>query len=144
MTHLVFEGAHRVVVRGVALRFFLRTDDVWAPVTDLDFQHAYELALFDPDALRQDVLCPNARRFECNTVVGWYWSDGCGSSGLCTFDDRTPDECAGMAQFGNGQPAPVPAGQVEPPERRAGSPGQVEQLVGQAEGLGPVPDVGGR
>ncbi|MBC3990791.1 hypothetical protein H8N00_18300 [Streptomyces sp. AC563] len=126
LTRLVFEGAHRVIVRGVALRFFLRTDrhsgtdnadgsgsgsgtnnaditnrpdSAWAPVTDIDFQHAYELAFFDPDALREDVLCPNARRVEHTTAEGWLWSDGCGSVGLCTFDDRTPDECAGMAQL---------------------------------------------
>ncbi|MFI2030798.1 hypothetical protein [Streptomyces buecherae] len=114
LTRLVFEGAHRVIVRGVALRFFLRTDrssdthnandtskpdSAWAPVTDVDFQHAYELALFDPDALRVEVLCPNARRVEHTTAEGWLWSDGCGSMGLCTFDDRTPEECAGMAQL---------------------------------------------
>ncbi len=59
LSRRVFEGAHRVVVRGLALRFFLRTDDTWSPVTDTDFQHAYELALFDPDALGKDVLYPN-------------------------------------------------------------------------------------
>ncbi|MFE6775398.1 hypothetical protein [Streptomyces sp. NPDC057702] len=103
LTDLVFEGTHRVVVRGVPLRFFLRADQTWAPATDTDFQHAYELALFDPDALRRDVLCPNARRFECTTVEGWYWSDGCGKQGLCTFDDRAPEECAGMLQLSRGE-----------------------------------------
>ncbi|MFF5720535.1 hypothetical protein [Streptomyces buecherae] len=95
----IFADTHRVIVEGVALRFFLRTHDAWVPVTDTDFQRAYELALFDPDALRKDVLCPNARRVECDTYEGWYWSDGCRSAGLCTFDDRSPGECPGMAQL---------------------------------------------
>ncbi|WP_217196405.1 hypothetical protein [Streptomyces buecherae] len=102
LKHLVFEGTHRVIVKGVALRFFLRADGVWAPATDTDFQRAYELALFDPDALRKDVLCPNARRVEHTTVEGWFWSNGCNSAGLCTFDDRSPEECAGMAQVARG------------------------------------------
>ncbi|QKW50449.1 hypothetical protein [Streptomyces buecherae] len=102
LSRRVFEGTHRVVVRGVALRFFLRTDDTWSPVTDTDFQHAYELALFDPDALRKDVLCPNARRVEHSTVEGWFWSNGRDTCGLCTFDDRSPEECAGMAQIAGG------------------------------------------
>ncbi|MEU3962432.1 hypothetical protein AB0F42_21905 [Streptomyces buecherae] len=99
LTHLIFEDAHRVLVQDVALRFFLRTGDTWAPVTDTDFRHAYELALFDPDALRKDVLCPNARRVECTTGEGWFWSDGSRSAGLCTFGDRSPQECASMARF---------------------------------------------
>ncbi|GAA4691780.1 hypothetical protein [Streptomyces youssoufiensis] len=102
LKHLVFEGTHRVIVKGVALRFFLRADGGWAPATDVDFQRAYELALFDPDALRKDVLCPNARRVEHTTVEGWFWSNGCHSAGLCTFDDRSPEECAGMARIAGG------------------------------------------
>ncbi|MBB5934665.1 hypothetical protein [Streptomyces zagrosensis] len=96
ITHLIFEGTHRVVVRGVALRFFRWTDDAWAPVTDTEFQQAYEIALFDPQALAKDVLRPNARRVERATTEGWFWWDGGHSAGLCTFDDRSPAECAGM------------------------------------------------
>lgn len=95
--NLTLTGAHRVIVKGLALRFFLLIDDVWEPTTDLEFQHAYELSLFDPDALGKDVLCPNARRSEHTTDEGWFWSDGCRTAGLCTFEDREPTECAGIA-----------------------------------------------
>ncbi|QKW52415.1 hypothetical protein [Streptomyces buecherae] len=91
------EGTHRVIVRGVALRFFLYVDGGWAPVTDTEFHAAYERSMFDPVALRYDVLCPNRRRVEHNTVEGWFWSDGSAASGLITFDDRSPGECAGLA-----------------------------------------------
>ncbi|MER0241113.1 hypothetical protein AAHZ94_03560 [Streptomyces sp. HSW2009] len=103
MNRRVFEGAHRVMVRGVPLRFFLRADDAWSPVTDTEFQQAYELALFDPYALRKNVLCPNRRRKELDTAEGWFFSDGYASCGLITFDDRNPVECAGMAQITEGR-----------------------------------------
>ncbi|MFE6775356.1 hypothetical protein [Streptomyces sp. NPDC057702] len=95
--HLALVGAHRVIVKGLAMRFFVQVDGAWSPTTDLDFQHAYELSLFDPDALAKDVLCPNARRVEYTTDEAWFWSDGCGASGMCTFDDKEPAECSVMA-----------------------------------------------
>ncbi|MBC3982571.1 hypothetical protein H8N00_29900 [Streptomyces sp. AC563] len=93
------EGTHRVLVRGVALRFFLYAEETWAPVTDTEFHAAYEESMFDPHALRHGVLCPNRRRVEHNTVEGWFWSDGSASAGLITFDDRSADECVGLAQI---------------------------------------------
>ncbi|MFE6776874.1 hypothetical protein [Streptomyces sp. NPDC057702] len=99
------EGTHRVLVRGVALRFFLRERGAWAPVTDTEFHAAYEASMFDPDAFRHDVLCPNRRRVEHNTVEGWFWSDGSATAGLITFDDRSPEECAGMARIEGGHAA---------------------------------------
>ncbi|MBC3984115.1 hypothetical protein [Streptomyces buecherae] len=100
--HLALVGAHRVIVKGLALRFFLRDGDAWEPTTDVDFQHAYELSLFDPDALGKDVLCPNARRVEYTTDEAWFWSDGASAAGMCTFDDREPTECAAMALLAGG------------------------------------------
>ncbi|MER0245103.1 hypothetical protein AAHZ94_24535 [Streptomyces sp. HSW2009] len=92
------DGAHRVVVMGTPLRFFLRFGDgsAWSPVTDIAFHEAYQESMFDPDALRSNVLCPNRRRAEYETAEGLCWSDGRSAHGLLTFDDRWPQECVGL------------------------------------------------
>lgn len=103
--HYLLTGQHRVVVQGVALRFFLLTgkpfaaDSQWEEVTDAEFHQRFEESLFDPAALRRNVLCPNTRRVELDASDGWFWSDGMETAGLCTFDDKEPAECARMARM---------------------------------------------
>lgn len=101
------DGAHRVIILGVALRFFLREGDgnAWAPVTDAEFHDAYQASMFDADAFRHGVLCPNLQRVEQDTSEGWYWWDGRACAGMITLDDKTPQECEGLAQFDRGRAA---------------------------------------
>lgn len=98
------EGTYRVYVRGVPLRFFLRDTDVWSPVTDIEFHHAYEVSMFDLAALGRNVLCPNRRRVELETAEGWLWTDGHARSGLMTYGDRWPQQCAGLAHISDEAP----------------------------------------
>ncbi|MER0242174.1 hypothetical protein AAHZ94_09080 [Streptomyces sp. HSW2009] len=98
------DGTHRVIVMGTPLRFFLSFGEggAWASVTDVEFHQAYQESMFDPDALRSNVLCPNRRRVEYETVEGWCWSDGRAAYGLITMDDRVPQACSGLRALAYG------------------------------------------
>ncbi|MFE6778343.1 hypothetical protein [Streptomyces sp. NPDC057702] len=101
----VLTGEHAVrTVRGCVLRFFLAgpgaagPDAGWVPVTDRDFQYAYELSLFDPGGLDRGDLRPNARRarLALDALAGagaFFWSDGADTAGVMTTDGRAPEEC---------------------------------------------------
>ncbi|MER0244768.1 hypothetical protein AAHZ94_22810 [Streptomyces sp. HSW2009] len=101
------DGTHRVLLMGTPLRFFLSfgEDGTWAPVTDVEFHRAYQESMFDPDALRSNVLCPNRHRAEYETVEGWCWSDGRAAYGLMTLDDRVPQACVGLRALAHGSGA---------------------------------------
>ncbi|MER0243343.1 hypothetical protein AAHZ94_15245 [Streptomyces sp. HSW2009] len=98
------DGAHRVLIMGVPLRFFLREGQAaaWSPVTDVEFHDAYQESMFDPEALRKDVLCPNRKRVEYETAEGLFWSDGRAACGLITLNDGSPREHAGPRAIGDG------------------------------------------
>ncbi|MFT2017298.1 hypothetical protein ACMA1D_15855 [Streptomyces sp. 796.1] len=101
------DGTHRVLVMGTPLRFFLSfgEDGTWSPVTDVEFHDAYQESMFDPEALRSNVLCPNRHRVEYETVEGWCWTDGRAAYGLITLDDRAPQSCAGLQTLTHGSEA---------------------------------------
>lgn len=98
-------GRHAVLLRsGTVLRFFLAgskaSDSVggWTAATHTEFQHAYEISLFDSDELKRGRLRPNPRRvclaLDAQAGTGsFYWSDGSGAAGIMTANGRTPKEC---------------------------------------------------
>ncbi|MBB5937915.1 hypothetical protein [Streptomyces zagrosensis] len=122
---LVLTGQHTVrTVQGTVLRFFLAdtgsasnastdasTDTAtdadtsrsepacrWKPATDIDFQHAYENALFDPKALADGELRSNTHRIQLPLDAlagagGFFWSDGADGAGIMTTNGASPSEC---------------------------------------------------
>ncbi|MBB5936287.1 hypothetical protein [Streptomyces zagrosensis] len=101
----VLTGQHTVrTVQGAVLRFFLanagraETADAWEPVSDIDFQHAYENALFDPKALASDELRTNPHRIQLPLDAlagtgGFFWADGADAAGVMTTNGKTPSDC---------------------------------------------------
>ncbi|QKW50003.1 hypothetical protein [Streptomyces buecherae] len=111
----VLTGQHTVrTVSGAVLRFFLADalslDPAaarWKPVTDVEFQLAYEASLFAKDPDGSAALRPNTRRVQLTLDAlagpgGFFWSDGGAEAGVMTTNGKTPDAC-GLA------PATVPA-----------------------------------
>ncbi|MBC3984267.1 hypothetical protein H8N01_17260 [Streptomyces sp. AC536] len=102
---LVLTGEHEVrTSEGAVLRFFLargplaNPDTVWERATDAEFQHAYELALFDPQGLDAQLLLPNPHRMQLalDALMGpgsFFWSDGADVSGVLTTNGKAPEEC---------------------------------------------------
>ncbi|MBB5935233.1 hypothetical protein [Streptomyces zagrosensis] len=106
---LVLTGQHTVrTVQGTVLRFFLananantdRSDPVngWEPATDVEFQQAYEGALFDPKALAEGELRTNPHRIQLPLDAlagagGFFWSDGADAAGIMTTNGKTPSDC---------------------------------------------------
>ncbi|MEU3958285.1 hypothetical protein AB0F42_00325 [Streptomyces buecherae] len=102
---LVLTGEHEVrTSEGVVLRFFLARgplagpDTAWEQVTEAEFQHAYELALFDPQGLDAQLLLPNPHRMQLalDALMGpgsFFWSDGAAVSGVLTTNGKAPEEC---------------------------------------------------
>ncbi|MER0241951.1 hypothetical protein AAHZ94_07920 [Streptomyces sp. HSW2009] len=98
-------GEHAVrAVCGVVLRFFLtrawRDEPTceWADATDIEFQLAYEEALFDRDARGATVLRPNPRRVQLalDAFAGpgsFFWCDGGDGAGVMTTNGKAPDDC---------------------------------------------------
>ncbi|MBB5936195.1 hypothetical protein [Streptomyces zagrosensis] len=121
--HLTLTGQHAVrLSNGATLRFFLAdasthaevgtgtgtstststnaSDPVcgWEQVTDIEFQLAYETALFDPDELEHGNLRPNPHRVQLtlDALAGpgaFCWLDGADKAGLMTNNGKTPEEC---------------------------------------------------
>ncbi|MBB5940140.1 hypothetical protein [Streptomyces zagrosensis] len=102
---LVLTGQHTVrTVQGTVLRFFLADaapSDLaigWKPVADIEFQHAYENALFDPRGLESGELRANTHRIQLALDAiagpgGFFWSDGARTAGVMTTNGMTPEEC---------------------------------------------------
>ncbi|MFF5719793.1 hypothetical protein [Streptomyces buecherae] len=102
---LVLTGEHEVrTSEGAVLRFFLARGSladaglVWEHATDVEFQHAYELALFDPHGLDAQLLLPNPHRMQLalDALMGpgsFFWSDGADVSGVLTTNGKAPEEC---------------------------------------------------
>ncbi|GAA4662343.1 hypothetical protein [Streptomyces youssoufiensis] len=103
--HTVLTGEHEVrTSEGAVLRFFLARGPLadpgtaWERATDAEFQHAYELALFDPRGLDAQLLLPNPRRVQLalDALAGtgsFFWSDGADVSGVLTTNGKAPEEC---------------------------------------------------
>ncbi|MBB5937334.1 hypothetical protein [Streptomyces zagrosensis] len=103
--HRILTGQHTVRLGdGTALRFFLAGAAPlapacgWQPVTDVDFQLAYEAALFEAKGLADGVLRSNANRVQLtlDTLAGpggFYWSDGADAAGIMTTNGHTPEAC---------------------------------------------------
>ncbi|MFE6778536.1 hypothetical protein [Streptomyces sp. NPDC057702] len=101
----VLTGEHEIhTVAGVVLRFFLAdpvrvaADGGWRPVSDREFQLAYENSLFDMDAARRNEIRPNARHVQLTLDAvagpgGYFWSDGQAEAGVMTANGKTPAEC---------------------------------------------------
>lgn len=101
----ILTGQHTVrPVEGGVLRFFLAdgplsdTRTQWAPVTDVEFQHAYELAQFDPAGLKAGTLRANPHRMQLalDALIGtggFFWSDGFQMAGVMTANGKAPQDC---------------------------------------------------
>ncbi|MBB5936726.1 hypothetical protein [Streptomyces zagrosensis] len=102
---IVLTWQHTVrVADGTVLRFFLTDADPcepamgWKPATDIEFQHAYENALFDPKALAAGELCANTHRIQIPLDAlagtgGFFWSDGAHTAGIMTTNGKAPEDC---------------------------------------------------
>ncbi|MFT2018734.1 hypothetical protein ACMA1D_23250 [Streptomyces sp. 796.1] len=99
-------GEHEIhTAAGIVLRFFIADrvrpgagGGAWRPVSDREFQLAYENSLFDMEAARRNEIRPNARHVQLalDTLVGtggYFWSDGRAEAGVMTVNGKTPDEC---------------------------------------------------
>ncbi|MFE6778597.1 hypothetical protein [Streptomyces sp. NPDC057702] len=101
----VLTGEHTVrTVSGGVLRFFLADawwDDPgceWTPATDVEFQLAYEMSLFDQALVGRGRLGPNAGRVQVglDALAGagsFFWSDGDGDAGIMTTNGKAPEDC---------------------------------------------------
>ncbi|MER0245711.1 hypothetical protein AAHZ94_27795 [Streptomyces sp. HSW2009] len=103
--HYVLTGEHEIhTVAGVVLRFFLAEEvrpgetAAWRPVSDREFQLAYENSLFDMDAALRNEIRPNARHVQRAVddlagTGGYLWSDGGAEVGVMTANGKSPEEC---------------------------------------------------